>query len=461
MKHVSLDVFRLAPLAAVLLSCSASAAPVKILEPAAGATVPLLTDAQKAYLAQPRDERRAHFASDGFRRKMAKSPEGARKNYWPKPVRLAWEAQDGVDYAVTVSCAKTGKSVFESTVKGGSVEVDNLEIARNYDWTVTANGETAKGSFATEAQAPRFIRYPGVPNVRDFGGRIGLGGKRVRQGLVIRSAGLNENATTAYYTKEELERDGKSAEIAAAAKAAQDRLAQLKAWQADPKTMDLEDAEYKEWCTRHRGEPVAKFLASRVDKAKASVKRGGDLKVPKGLEMGKTRVAGENGAYIRARFGIKTDIDLRSERECYGMTGSPLGASVNWVHVSSGAYSGLQSEFGRSAFKKVFRVFLDEKNYPIDFHCIAGQDRTGSLAYILGALLGVSAEELEIDWEVTGFWNSSTWFRHETLFDKLVQGFEKKYPDGKSVTERAEAYVLSLGFTSDDIAKFRRIMLED
>jgi hypothetical protein len=36
----------------------------------------------------------------------------------------------------------------------------------------------------------------------------------------------------------------------------------------------------------------------------------------------------------------------------------------------------------------------------------------------------------------------------------------KQYP-APTVRERLEKYVLSLGFTEEDIAKFRRIMLED
>ena len=43
-------------------------------------------------------------------------------------------------------------------------------------------------------------------------------------------------------------------------------------------------------------------------------------------------------------------------------------------------------------------MFLDPANYPIDFHCIAGQDRTGAVAFILNALLGVEEEELYLDW---------------------------------------------------------------
>ena len=440
-------------------------AEIRITAPAEGETMPLLTDAQKAYVRMDRATRRVKFAEAKFRKSEMGMPaervpgeKEDRKPYWPKTVRLAWEGADG-DCRVKVVDVKKKEVVFEGTAKD-HVDIDNLEIAADYEWVVADGKSSAKGTFKTEDMAPRLLRFPGVNNVRDLGGRIGLGGKRIRQGLVIRSAGLNDNAGKEYYTMEELRSSGKQDEIAKATESTKVRLEQLLKWQADPKTMDLEDEEYKEWCTRHRGEPPTKFLSSRVRRAKDAVQNGVNPKIPKGPKKGKNRVEGANGEYIRARFGIKSDIDLRSDGECWGMEGSPLGPTVTWYHYSSSAYGGMQSSFGRTQFTKVFKVFLDEKNYPIDFHCIAGQDRTGAVAFILEGLLGVDEDVLYLDWETTGFWNRGNSFCHERLFDGLVRGFNKSYP-GKSLAEACEAYVLSLGFTADDIAKFRKIMIED
>ena len=443
------------------------AAEITTVEPAEGTVVALLTDAQKAYLDMPYEQRREKFANSKFRKSEMGYPaetvpgaEKAREPYWPKTVRLAWKPVDGVDeYKVTVNDAKTGKTVAEQTVKGTAANVDNLEVAAEYKWTVTGGNATGGGKFKTEDRAPRLIRFPGVPNVRDIGGWVGLDGKRVKQGMVYRSAGLNYNAAMAYYTVEELKKLGKDKELKEAADEARKRLDQLRAWQDDPKTMDLKDEEYVDWCNRHPGEPVSRFLSSRVRRAKKTVEEGGTPKVPKGMEMGKSRVEGEKGEYIRSRFGVKTDIDLRSDGECFDMTGSPLGPTVKWYHYSSSSYGGMQDKRGKAAFKKVFRVFLDEKNYPIDFHCIAGADRTGAVAYILCGLLGADEDRLARDWETTGFWSRGVDFSHAKRYDKLVDGFKKNYP-ADTVRERLEKYVISLGFTREDIAKFRRIMLE-
>lgn len=446
------------------LSVTAAFADIVINEPKDGATVPLLTDAQKAYFAMPRAERRVKFADKDYRKKEmglpAETVEGEKKSreaYWPKTVRLAWTAKDGAASAVSVKDAKTGACVYEETVKGGSANVDNLEIAAEYEWTVVCGDEKATAKFRTEDTPLRLVRFPGVPNVRDLGGGVGIGGMRVKQGLVFRSAGLNNNAESVYYTKEELEKSGKLSALEKAIAETEKRLKQLEAWQREPATMDREDKEYKEWCGRHKADPVSKFLTSRIRRAKDQIAKK-SFKIEKGKSAGKSRVEGENGEYIRKRFGIKSDIDLRSDGECSGMKGSPLGETVTWFHYSSSAYGGMQSDSGKAAFKKVFKVFLDRKNYPIDFHCIAGQDRTGSVAFILNALLGVEEEQLYLDWEVTGFWNRSNVFCHEKRFDKLVDGFRKNYP-APTINESVEKYVLSLGFTAKDIATFRGIML--
>ncbi len=94
----------------------------------------------------------------------------------------------------------------------------------------------------------------------------------------------------------------------------------------------------------------------------------------------------EDVAYMTKTLGVKTDLDLRSDREIAGMTQSPLGAGVNFIHHSSLEYGGIFASPGRETMAANFRVFCDRANYPVYFHCIAGADRTGTLAYVLNGL---------------------------------------------------------------------------
>ena len=363
-----------------VLSVRAFAGAVSIVAPGDGSIVPLLSADQKAYLSMRREERREQFAYGSARLRIAEF--GGK----PQKVRLRWRIDPEdvglpVRYSVRVKSRRDGKVFWTGETEKTFALIENLEIASTYDWTVTAHfngGEAmAGGSFTTEDCAPRMIHLHGVPNMRDIGGRIGLGGRRVRQGLIYRSAGLNDNAK---------KNDG-------------------------------------------------------------------------GWTPGKIRVDEATRKYATEVLGIKTDIDIRTDDECHGMTGSPLGPGVAWLHLPSAAYANFHRKKGKAKFAKVFRALLDSKRYPLVIHCIAGADRTGSLAFTLEALLGVEEEELYRDWEVTGFSNKAKMaFQHETRFDHLVKGFDA-YP-GKTINERVEAFVVSCGFTADDIARFRSIMLE-
>ncbi len=187
---------------------AAPAAAARLVAPAEGAAVPLLSAAQKAFLDLPRGARVAAMRDEAARAALAAGGDR------PLPVRLEWAPAPGwagsrPRYAVSVRRLPDGAPAFRAETAQTSAEVDNLEIARTYEWTVraTVRGEPAApatGTFRTEDRAPRLLRAPGVPNVRDLGGRVGLGGRRVRQGLVYRSAGLNENAAEGRFARDEV-----------------------------------------------------------------------------------------------------------------------------------------------------------------------------------------------------------------------------------------------------------------
>ena len=392
---------------------------VTLVAPADGASVPLLTADMKNYLAMDRAARKVFFADAESRKRMAKWGDK------PLPVKLKWTGPADTRYKVVVKREPDGKVFFKTKTSRTEVEVWNLEMARTWSWSVTPEkkdaGTGACGRFATEDIAPRLVKVDGIPNLRDLGGRKGLDGRRVKQGMVYRSAGLNNNANSNYKPEE------------------------IKKMVADGTLVDSVPEKSKE---------AAKEIMTRAKEGKHY-----DTKhLAKEWHPGKPRLNDKTRAYMREVLGLKTDIDLRTDRECYGMTCSPLGPDAKWVHVSSSGYGGMADEKSKKAFAEVFKVFLDEANYPLDFHCIAGADRTGSLAYILNALLGVDEDELWKDWEVTAFDKAKLEFGHASRFEKLVAVFAK-YP-GATERERVEAYVKEQGFTDADIAKFRAIMLE-
>ncbi|MCR5584049.1 MAG: tyrosine-protein phosphatase [Lachnospiraceae bacterium] len=90
------------------------------------------------------------------------------------------------------------KDAKEISTAENSFAVGNLEIGKTYYWQVeyeNKKGKTIKSeiaSFTTDDKAPRNLFVDGVTNVRDLGGWKTENG-HVKQGLVFRSARLNDN----------------------------------------------------------------------------------------------------------------------------------------------------------------------------------------------------------------------------------------------------------------------------
>ena len=385
-----------------------------------GATVSQLNPRHREYFSLPAAERRRRFG-DAACRKLMRSA-GTR----PEPVTLAWAGAETCD--VKVVRPRDGK-LFAAFRSQSPARVFNLETGDEYAWTASADGvRVAGGTFRTADEWPRWIGVPDAPemrNMRDLGGLVGLDGRRIRQGLVYRSAGLNSNARNLFSEKE-------------------------------VRRMVKDGTIYGRCGRADQAEEIRRLVAAgEIEKIDFT-----HIERPKDeWRNGASRVATPAAqAFLAKTLGIRTDLDLRSDREVWGMTGSPIGPSVRWVRAPSKGYGGMNAASARAGFKKAFAVFLDERNYPIDFHCIAGADRTGTLACILEGLLGVAEDDLYKDWEATAFFNSKMSFALETRFDKLIALFNA-YP-GATLNERIEAYVLSNGFTKADIETLRRILLE-
>lgn len=180
-----------------------------------------------------------------------------------------------------------------------------------------------------------------------------------------------------------------------------------------------------------------------------------------GIGIGRNRLMVEDVGYLAGTLGIKTDLDLRNDREVADMKASPLGPGVRFVRHSSAEYGGIFNDKGAAAMAANFRVFCDRANYPIYIHCIAGADRTGTLAYVLNGLLGVAKEDLERDWESTfypelpGVEDPDSW-RSMAHLDKGFAAFGS--PDD-TLQRRIELYLLGIGITPDEIKAFKSIML--
>ena len=169
-------------------------------------------------------------------------------------------------------------------------------------------------------------------------------------------------------------------------------------------------------------------------------------------------------------LNVKTELDLRAESETERR---PIIDGINYINISCPqyAYSGMGIfEFdggensNANAVKKIISVFANEQNYPINFHCAIGRDRTGTIAFLLGALCGMSEDDLCRDYDISFFagLDSSTPSRmHSVAFMPLVNKM-KNYKDGtKSLAYNVKQYLLDIGITQEQIHSIIDVLVEE
>ena len=169
-------------------------------------------------------------------------------------------------------------------------------------------------------------------------------------------------------------------------------------------------------------------------------------------------------------LGVATDIDLRNNSETGGITASPLGGSVEYYHQSLDFYANAVSTSEASArtvavLKKVMACVATNK--PCYFHCMSGSDRTGTIAYLLLSLLGVSQSDKDKDYELTAFSDEADGrrFRNSNYnvtngngWYPLIKYFRDTYT-GENDNEKVVAWAVANGITTAEINAFRAAMI--
>ena len=253
-----------------------------------------------------------------------------------------------------------------------NVSVEHLYTGTTYYWYVDAVYEnytvrSEKFSFTTK-QTPRTVDIDGVSNARDLGGYVTVDGKVIKQGMIYRSAKLDDITELGRYT-------------------------------------------------------------------------------------------------LLHVLGIKTDLDLRGYEE-----DAPID-ELNYVPVACPWYSTggnhiWMNDYNKEEFAKAIKVFANPDNYPVIFHCSLGRDRTGTLAMVLGGLLGLDENTLMMEYELSVF---SYWGTYDGT--KYNNGLRNSIHDtylyiannyeGDSFSEKVESFLLEIGVTLEEIDSIRTIMLEE
>ena len=166
------------------------------------------------------------------------------------------------------------------------------------------------------------------------------------------------------------------------------------------------------------------------------------------------------------KIGVKHELQLRGtseEPQPYSVWGIEFSHTTNYVWLSV-------AESTKPTWKEIFQCVFDTVPYniPLYFHCAAGADRTGTVAVMLEALLGMSQSDIDKDYELTCFSTGTgtdiqARRRNEDDYKNYIAAIKAvPIPEGVEDTFRNHAiyFVASLGFTADEINAYRSAMID-
>jgi len=166
-------------------------------------------------------------------------------------------------------------------------------------------------------------------------------------------------------------------------------------------------------------------------------------------------------------MGIKVDIDYRNDEDlCLkdkdttnDVTCSGLGPDVEYHNFPIRGIDGVKKV---TQFGEIYKLCLQSlrEGKPIYTHCIAGADRTGAMCMIIAASLGVSENDVIMDYELTSF--SKYGERSRCLkWAKTAKGIERvKSFGGETFQDCCRNILKEQGVTDEEIAEFQELMLE-
>lgn len=197
----------------------------------------------------------------------------------------------------------------------------------------------------------------------------------------------------------------------------------------------------------------------------------------------------DSGIKTLKALGVKTDIDIRSTAS-WDSHGAVPSTGLKYYFIDTNVH--YDYVFGndkkpaaevKENYPQIFELLADESNYPIYLHCNYGNDRTGSMAFIMNGLLGVNYEDLTRDYELTSYafshdrrWRGNgtggTFGPNDLIQNNIsnsdVDGrwgmmnkafMESKYCTDGKLSTAIENFLLDAGVKQEHIDAYKQIML--
>ena len=181
----------------------------------------------------------------------------------------------------------------------------------------------------------------------------------------------------------------------------------------------------------------------------------------RGAEMNVAHVLNETDVQELRRLNILAEVDLRRDSDLGGqvMTSSALGSDVPYIYLNQDDWSDIALGDYTEMYNTVFNFILNNlrAGRSVYFHCVAGADRTGALAFLLEGLLGVNRNNICKDYELTSF---SLWgLREKTGLDSKFNYITAL--EGSTLQQQFYNYWNEqVGIPAEDLDEFINIMTE-
>ena len=288
------------------------------------------------------------------------------------PTNFTWtDITDNGARAKSFDVVFSESSDFSNSMIYHNGQVYNLKIQTKYYYKVVAHYKTLSfesdvGTFTTGGSAPRNLFIEGVENCRDLGGYSVLNNKKIKQGMIYRTAQFNYDHA--------------------------------------------------------KDNPVVSEPTGA----------GRDMLV--------------NVLKIKSEIDVREKVDKKGNDETAGLTtSSPLGSSVKYINLPMrfGGSNIFTESINRESIKQFFEYLAVADNYPIAFHCVRGTDRTGALAYALGALCGMNTVDLLKDYVFSDFANIGSMIKVGNISGMSFYPNQIDESEGDNISEKAKNYLIN------------------
>ena len=169
-------------------------------------------------------------------------------------------------------------------------------------------------------------------------------------------------------------------------------------------------------------------------------------------------LTGEGRRILEQDLKIRTDIDLRGDDE---VRAPALDLKqVDYINFPIQPYAHINEAVYQTDYRRLFQLLADPLRYPLIIHCWGGADRTGTVIFLLEALLGMEEELLIRDYELTSL---SIWGERDhtsAQFQEFLEILKGFVHPGADLRTQIESYLLSIGVSTDEIAAIRSNLIE-